>query len=135
MEITEPGAIEGLCFSGNHRPCGTEDHAVVVYNSSIDFLHWPILSGSMDWNEEDDRLCNHPAFGNELTQEKFINVLERVAERENCIITNIELDHVKDFPFGFTTSWQDVIRWIFPMQTMSCSAILRTKEPEDEDAD
>lgn len=134
MMKSDPGALEGLEFAGRKGRAKNGDLAIFVKTVSVSFIDWHISSGSIEWNAEAEDVDGWPTTIAEGTQDRFMNLMEEVAAHYNADITQYDYTDAEQFRGSAPTDFVKpfwIISWLFSVQEVSCSAILRTHDAEN----
>ena len=135
MTKTDPGAIAGLEFAGYPGKAGEEDFAVCVSTLSVNFILWHIASGDIAWEPEKGDVNGWPTFTDCCTQDKFMELMEKLAKHYNADIIQYQYDDYEPFKLGALTDTANapywVAYWFFPTREVDCSAVLRLRPKEE----
>ena len=135
MTKTDPGAIAGLEFAGYPGKAGEADFAVCVSTLSVNFILWHIASGDIAWEPEKGDINGWPTFTDCCTQDKFMELMEKLARHYNADIIQYQYDDYEPFKLGALTDTANapywVAYWFFPTREVDCSAVLRLRPKEE----
>ena len=125
VDISSPNSLSGLKVIGSPTQA---DRQVVVRNSGIHVLWWfPLASGDMRWDDEtNDIKGGTDFFDNHCSPSDCMNVLEKIAERENCDLVDVYFTDMTKSGFD-VTSFSGLFAWVGGLYEVQACGILRPR--------
>ncbi len=125
VKISSPGSLSGVDIVGATTPA---DRMVVVSNFGF-HMFWTITlcSGDLRWDSAKRDIKGGTAFFSDYCgNDDCYEVLQRIAERENCDLVDVVFTECS--PFGFSvTSYQGLTCGLCGRYDVQASAILRPR--------
>lgn len=125
-QISSPDSLKGVKIKeADDRP----GRALVVASEGYYlFQIVPLVSGSLQWNEKlNEPKADLSFFRHELSAQNFINLMTKIADRENCDLIDISVENKWTAPFGLwgITDWCTTV---IGLHRMNYSATLVPRE-------
>lgn len=126
--ISSPDSLKGVKIKeADDRP----GRALVVASEGYYlFQIIPLVSGSLQWNDKrNEPKSDFSFFRHELSAQNFIDLMTKIADRENCDLIDITVENKWTAPFGFfgVTDW---FTTVIGLHRMNYSATLVPREAQ-----
>lgn len=125
VNLSSPNSLAGLDVMGSPTPA---DRQVVVRNSGFHFFWtWPLVSGDMRWDDEKNDIKGGSAFfADHCNNQACMNVLQRIAERENCDLAGVYYTDMTESAFD-VSSVSGLFGWLVGLYEVQACGILRPR--------
>lgn len=123
VTMSSPKSLSGLDVMGSPTQA---DRQVVVRNSGY-HLFWslPLVSGDMRWDDKTKDIKGGSAFfADYCNNDECLNVLKRIAERENCDLVGVYYTDMTKSAFDIS-SFSGLFGWLVGLYEAQACGILR----------